>query len=155
MAERPVRRVVLAAVIGLVLTVVLLGVPMAMAQLFPYTRYCGEYTGCLGYIVVAWEYGRWAALAAAWPLLRLLGVRPSWQTALLAALYAAAIWRIAEALVHLYLGGAVYLVLLSGLLAFAAAAWLTTPRISRSVLVNGVALAPALYAFATLAIGEL
>ncbi|MFI7466802.1 hypothetical protein [Nonomuraea sp. NPDC049646] len=87
-------RLVLAAVAGGVLTAALLAWTFLMPVLMPSSqaRYCGEYTGCLGYLFVTWEYGRWIALVAAWPLLRLLRVRPSWQVALTAALYLPAVW---------------------------------------------------------------
>jgi hypothetical protein len=146
----PVRRVVLAGVVGGVLPIGLLGWTFLMAHLFPESQYCGEYTGCAGYLVLAWEAGRWVALVLAWPLLLLLRVRPAWQAALLAALFMAGIWQAAWALIELDVSATLLLLLFSGVFAYPAAAWLTTPRTPRPALAVSVVLAFALYALATL-----
>lgn len=153
MAERSPGRVVPAVVVGIALSAALLAWAIVMPPPASSSRYCGEYTGCFGYFVLLLETGRWVALVAAWPLLRLLGVRPSWPVALLAALYAATIWRLAEALLRVDLEGGLLLFLLSGALAYPAAAWLATPRVPGRVRAYGVALAAVLHALATFALG--
>ncbi|MFI7421730.1 hypothetical protein [Nonomuraea sp. NPDC049684] len=141
-------RLVLAAVAGGVLTAALLAWTFLMPVLMPSSqaRYCGEYTGCLGYLFVTWEYGRWIALVAAWPLLRLLRVRPSWQVALTAALYLPAVWQLALLLIADGSAGGFGLILLSGVLAYPAAAWATMPHVPRAVPVATVGAALAVCA---------
>ncbi|MGP3963206.1 hypothetical protein ACTWPT_45205 [Nonomuraea sp. 3N208] len=121
-----------------------------MTRLFPNSSQCGEYTGCLGYLVQAWEVGRWVAIVLAWPLLHLLRVRPSWPVAILAALFLTAIWQVAEALLLVSLAEAFALIIFSGVIAYPAAAWLTMPRIPPKLLILAVASFLALYACAFL-----
>lgn len=85
--EKPGRRIVLTGMVGIILPVALLAWAALMTRLFPNSSQCGEYTGCVGYLVQAWEVGRWVAIVLAWPLLHLLRVRPSWPVAILAALF--------------------------------------------------------------------
>lgn len=132
---RVARRLVLAATAGGVLTAALVAWTFLMPVLIPSSqaRYCGEYTGCLGYDFVTWEYGRWVALVAAWPLLRLLRVRPSWRVALTGALYLPAVWQLALLLISDGSAAGFGLILLSGVLAYPAAAWTTMPHVPRAV----------------------
>ncbi len=136
--------------VGVILPVVLLGWVAMMARLFPDSPQCGPYTGCLGYLVQAWEVGRWVAIALAWPLLYLLRVRPSLPVAILAALFLTAIWQVAEAMPVVMFGEALALIVFSGVIAYPAAAWLAMPRISRKLLTLAVASSFALYAYAFL-----
>ncbi|MEV4111641.1 hypothetical protein [Nonomuraea sp. NPDC049695] len=119
--------------VGIILPVGLLAWAASMAILFPDSPQCGEYTGCFGYVVQAWEIGRWVAIVLAWPILYLLRVRPSWPVAVLAALFLVVIWQFAEALLPVSLSGAFILIVFSGMIAYPAAAWLARPRVpSRS-----------------------
>ncbi|MGW4410516.1 hypothetical protein ACWEJ6_41220 [Nonomuraea sp. NPDC004702] len=144
-AQNVARRLVLAGAAGIVLTVALLAWAALTPDLIPSlgARYCGEYTGCVGYLFLTWEYGRWVALVAAWPLLHLLRVRPAWQATLMAALYLVAIWQVALLLMPADFAIGFYLILLSGVLAFPAAAWTTMPHLPRAVrfVTAGIALA--------------
>ncbi|MFI9597046.1 hypothetical protein [Nonomuraea sp. NPDC052265] len=144
-AQTVARRLLLAGAAGIVLTVALVAWSILMPVLVPssQSRYCGEYTGCIGYLFLMWEYGRWMALVAAWPLLRLLRVRPSWQAALMAAPYLLAIWQVALLIKWASPAAGINLILLSGVIAYPAAAWATMPHVPRLVrfLTAGVALA--------------
>ncbi|YCK34267.1 hypothetical protein ACNF49_09300 [Actinomadura sp. ATCC 39365] len=133
--RRVAMRLVLAAVVGAGLTVALLTWAIVMPVLIPSSqaRYCGEYTGCLGYVFLTWEYGRWVALVAAWPLLRQLRVRPAWRAALMAALFLVALWQVALVLLSDGSGSGFALIILSGLIAYPAAAWTTMPHVPRAV----------------------
>ncbi|MFI6321889.1 hypothetical protein ACIBG8_30445 [Nonomuraea sp. NPDC050556] len=126
--EKPFRRVVLAGLVGVLLPAGLLGWSFLMATLFPDSSRCGEYTGCLGFLVDAWEVGRWVAVVLAWPLLHLLRVRPAWPVALLAALFLAAIWQLAQA-PWVPRFDAFALIVVSGPLAYPLAALLSATRI--------------------------
>lgn len=134
---------ILAGVVGIVLTAGFFAWTALMTALFPDSPLCGEYTGCLGFLAQAWEIGRWIAIGLAWPLLYILRVRPSLPVAILAALLLMAIWRFAEA-------GSVALILFSGVIAYPVAAWLAGIRSSRPTLVLSVALFLALYVLAAL-----
>jgi hypothetical protein len=146
--ERPGKRMVLAGAVGIILTVGLFAWTALMPALFPDSRFCGEYTGCLGLLVLAWEVGRWVVIVLAWPLLYLLRVRPSLPVAVLAALLLMAIWRFAEARLALSFDVSLMLILLSGVIAYPAAAWLAGTRIARPTLVLSVASFLALYLLA-------
>jgi ABC-type spermidine/putrescine transport system permease subunit I len=63
------KRVALACVVGIILPLALVGWTVAMTELFLDSSLCGEYTGCFGYLMKAWEVGRWVAVVVAWPLL--------------------------------------------------------------------------------------
>ncbi|GAT69994.1 hypothetical protein PS9374_05674 [Planomonospora sphaerica] len=128
---KPGRRLVLAGVVGILLPVGLFGWAWLMTRLFPDSPQCGHYTGCLGFLVQAWTVGRWVAIVLAWPLLYLLRVRPAWPVALLAALFLATIWRLAEALPFSLIDVSVTLVVFSGVIAYPVAAWLSMPRTPR------------------------
>ncbi|MEV4399257.1 hypothetical protein [Nonomuraea sp. NPDC049607] len=147
-ARSVARRLVLAGAAGIVLTVALVAWAVLMPNLIPSVeaRYCGEYTGCIGYLFLTWEYGRWVALVAAWPLLHLLRVRPAWPAALMAALYLVAIWQVALLLMPADFVIGFYLILLSGVIAFPAAAWTTMPHLPRAVRFVTAGVALALYA---------
>ncbi|MEU8245188.1 hypothetical protein [Nonomuraea sp. NPDC048916] len=147
---KPGRRIVMAGVVGSILPVALLAWVALMTRLFPDSPQCGEYTGCLGYLVQAWEVGRWVAIVLAWPLLHLLRVRPSWPVAILAALFLTAIWQVAEALLLVSPAEAFALIIFSGMIAYPAAAWLAMPRVPRKLLILAVASSLALYACAFL-----
>ncbi|MFI6927177.1 hypothetical protein ACIBIZ_45090 [Nonomuraea spiralis] len=138
------RRIALAAAAGVVLTAALIGSTVLMPALAPasQSRHCGEYTGCVSTLFLAWDPGRWIALAAAWPLLHLLRLHPSWQIALAAAAYLVAIWQAALAIMSADAGAGLALVLFSGLIAYPAAAWVTMPHVSvrTRVLTAGAAL---------------
>ncbi|MGP3964078.1 hypothetical protein ACTWPT_49750 [Nonomuraea sp. 3N208] len=83
---------------------------------------CGHF-GCVGLAVEAWESGRWVAFVLAWPLLRLLCVRPAWLVALAAPFFLLPVWELAE-------GSVGTVVVLIGVLAYPFAALVTAPRIS-------------------------
>jgi hypothetical protein len=62
----PGRRIAWASVVGIILPVALLAWAALMTRIFLDSPPCG---GCLGYLVQAWEVGRWIAIVLAWPLL--------------------------------------------------------------------------------------
>ncbi|WP_153054425.1 hypothetical protein [Planomonospora sphaerica] len=144
------RRLVLAGVVGILLPLGLFGWAWLMATLFPDSPLCGHYTGCLGFLVQAWAVGRWVAIVLAWPLLYLLRIRPAWPVALLAALFLATIWRLAEALPFSLADVSLTLIVFSGVIAYPAAAWLAIPRTPRWLLALSIALLLAVYVFASL-----
>jgi hypothetical protein len=146
----PGRRVALAGMVGIILPVALLGWVFLMVQLFPNSSQCSEYFGCLGYLFLAWEYGRWIAVALAWPLLHLMRVRPAWPVAVLAALFLTAVWKLAEALLFVAFSGSLLLMVFGGVVAYPVAAQLARARTTRRALITSVAAALALYAFALL-----
>jgi hypothetical protein len=118
--QKPGKRVVMAGVVGIILPVGLLTWVALMTAFFPDARHCGSYTGCLGFLLQAWDFGRWVALVLAWPLLYLLRVRPSWPVAALAALFLVAIWQFATALLPLSFDASLGLILFSGVIAYPA-----------------------------------
>ncbi|MEV5556262.1 hypothetical protein AB0L44_21630 [Nonomuraea wenchangensis] len=125
------KRVVLACGVGIILPLALVAWAVAMTALFPDSDLCGEYTGCLGYLQQAWEVGRWVAAVAAWPLLRLVGVRPAWPVAIVAVPLLVVIWQVVEALWLESLWDAFLLALASGLIAYPVAV-LIVGRLGRS-----------------------
>ncbi|MEU7858782.1 hypothetical protein [Nonomuraea sp. NPDC049141] len=139
---------VLAWAVGIILTVGLIAGTVLTITLFPDSPYCGEYTGCLGLLVHAWEVGRWVVIVLAWPLLYLLRVRPSLPAAALAALLLMAIWQFAEARLRTSFGDSVLLIFFSGVISYPAAAWLARTRIARPTLVLSVASLLAFYLLA-------
>ena len=148
--EKLGKRLVLAGVVGIILPVGLFAWATLMATLFPDSPQCGEYTGCLGFLIQAWAIGRWVVIVLAWPLLHLLRVRPSWPVAILAALFLMAIWRLAEALPFSVIDVSLTLIVFSGVIAYPAAAWLAMPRTPRSLLALSVALLLVLHVSASL-----
>ncbi|MCT9931018.1 hypothetical protein N5079_12395 [Planotetraspora sp. A-T 1434] len=150
LGAKPAKRMLLAGVVGIILPVSLLAWALLMVTLFPESAQCGEYTGCLGYLVAAWVAGRWVAIAVAWPLLFLLRVRPAWPVAILAALFLMAIWRLADALWAVDIDATLTLILLSGVIAYPFAALVATPRLPRPWRALPVVLFGALYLLATL-----
>ncbi|SDI86892.1 hypothetical protein SAMN05421869_107312 [Nonomuraea jiangxiensis] len=139
--------------VGIILPIALLGWVALMVRLFPDSPQCGEYTGCFGYLVQAWEVGRWVAVGLAWPLLHVLRIRPAWRVAILAALFLMAIWRLAEALLFTALDSSLALIVLSGVIAYPLATWLAMPRVPRALLLVSAAAALALFAFALVIAG--
>jgi hypothetical protein len=109
-----------AVLVGIVLPVGLLAWAAVMATLFPDSPRCGH-LGCLGFLQDAWETGRWVAIVVAWPLLRLLRVRPSWPVAVLGAVLLVVIWQVATALSDRRADVALAVILLSGTIAYPAA----------------------------------
>ncbi|GAA0390841.1 hypothetical protein GCM10009530_47600 [Microbispora corallina] len=146
----------LASVVGIVLPLGLLAWTVLMRALFSDSSMCGEYTGCLGYLVVAWQIGRWIAVVLAWPLLYLLRVRPAWPVAVLAAFLLVAIWRLAEALsgfgdlfTSILISG--ILILSSGVIAYPLTALVTSPILRWPWRALHIALSAGLYVVAMLA----
>ncbi|MEV4289262.1 hypothetical protein AB0K40_27455 [Nonomuraea bangladeshensis] len=125
------KRVALACVVGIILPLALVGWTVAMTELFPNSSLCGEYTGCFGYLMKAWEVGRWVAAVVAWPLLWLVGVRPAWPVAVVAVPLLVVIWLVVEALPLWALWYAFLLALVSGLIAYPVAV-LIVGRLGRS-----------------------
>jgi hypothetical protein len=121
-------RAMLAGSAGLALPVSLLFWMAAVAMVVPSDRACGLF-GCLGYVFLAWEGGRWAALVLAWPLLHLLRVRPAFPVALGGAALLVLIWELAAA--HAdplpYPGFLLWFSLFGGIPAYALVAALTAP----------------------------
>ncbi|WP_156045851.1 hypothetical protein [Herbidospora cretacea] len=134
---------------GIVLPVALLVGMGLLTRLYPDSQYCGEYTGCFGYLVLAWEVGRWVAVVLAWPLLRLLQVRPALPVAVLAALFLTAVWQVALAMPFYLFFDSLILIVVSGVIAYPAAAWLALPQVPRKTLVIAVVFAFAVYACAS------
>ncbi|GLX94418.1 hypothetical protein [Herbidospora sp. NBRC 101105] len=139
----------MAVVVGVVLPVALLAGVAALTRLYPASQYCGEYTGCFGYLVLAWEVGRWAAIVLAWPLLHLLRVRPALPVAVLAGLFLTVVWQVAQAMPFSLFLESLVLIVASGVIAYPAAAWFTMPHITRRTLVIAVVVAFAIYACAS------
>ncbi|MET8984464.1 hypothetical protein ABZW49_03340 [Nonomuraea wenchangensis] len=125
------KRVALACGVGIILPLALVAWMVGMVTLFPDSFLCGEYTGCLGYLQLAWEVGRWVAAVVAWPLLWLVGVRPAWHVTALAMPLLVGIWQVVEALLWEAFWGALLLALASGLIAYPAAV-LILGRLGRS-----------------------
>ncbi|MEV0820840.1 hypothetical protein [Nonomuraea rubra] len=150
----PHQRIAVATVVGgITLPAVLLAWVVVMSMISPDSPQCSEYLGCLVYLEQAWKIGRWVSLVVAWPLLHLLRVRPSWPVAIVAGVFVAAIWQVADALLLVSMLGALTLILFSGAIAYPAAAWLTMPRVPRKLLGFFVGSSLALYACAFLLAG--
>ncbi|WP_062429517.1 hypothetical protein [Herbidospora daliensis] len=145
---KPFFRIAMAVVVGIVLPALLLAGVSWLTNNYPESQYCGHYTGCFGYLVLAFDVGRWIAVVLAWPLLHLLRVRPALPVAALATLFLIAIWQVALAMpLHLFFES-IGLIIVSGVIAYPVAAWLAMPHISRKVLIVAVAFFFALYACA-------
>ena len=118
-----VRRILLAGVAGVVLPAALLGWAYLM------TAFRGDscgHLGCVGFVAVGWEVGRWVAVALGWPLLYLLRVRPAWIVAVTATAFLVAIWYYAMNRA----GDPVTLILVSAVIAYPSAALATAPRLA-------------------------
>ncbi|MEV4807763.1 hypothetical protein AB0K18_47880 [Nonomuraea sp. NPDC049421] len=113
------RRLLLGALAGFTLTALLAVVAVLIARLFPGSRYCSEYLGCLGLLVESLRTGRWAMTLLAWPLLHLLGIRPAWPAAVLGLLLLMALWALGRFSFGVYA--------LSGVIAYTVAAWASAP----------------------------
>ncbi|MET8864158.1 hypothetical protein ABZW11_14525 [Nonomuraea sp. NPDC004580] len=113
------RRLLLGALAGLALTALLAVVAIAMVRLFPNSRFCGEFLGCLGLLVETLRTGRWVMALLAWPLLHLLGIRPAWPTAVLGLLLLMALWALGRFSFEVCA--------LSGVIAYTVAAWASAP----------------------------
>lgn len=121
----------MAGVAGIILPAGLLAWTALMTGPLPESPRCGEYTGCLGFLVQARLVGRWGAIFLAWPLPHLLRMRPAWPVATVAALFLVTIWTIAEALPFSMIEVSLALVVFGGVIAYPAAARLLTPRARR------------------------
>ncbi|NRQ31879.1 hypothetical protein HII36_08505 [Nonomuraea sp. NN258] len=119
------RRLVAAGAVGLILPVLLVGASFVLMSYGEENGRCGHF-GCAQVLIWLWEPGRWLAVAAGWPLLRLFHVRPAWRVTVVAAFFLVALWEFAWA----YFDDSVGLVLLSGLLTYPSAAVATDPRVS-------------------------
>ncbi len=118
---------VLAGAVGIILPAALLGWVFVWPRFFP--ERCGEYTGCLGYLFAAWDPGPWVAVAAAWPLLYALRVRPAWIVAAIATPYLMAIWQYATAKdMWLFSLESLILVVFGGVIAYPSAVLTATTR---------------------------
>ncbi|MEU9831665.1 hypothetical protein AB0D67_08980 [Streptosporangium sp. NPDC048047] len=122
------RRLLLAALTGVILTALLVGAAFLMMRSLIGSGTCDQSFACLGAIGLTWFVGRWVAVVLAWPLLHLLRVRPAWPVAVAALLFLVAIWRFAQSS---WAGdGASALILLSGVIAYPLAALITAPRLA-------------------------
>ncbi|SDJ50697.1 hypothetical protein SAMN05421874_10232 [Nonomuraea maritima] len=116
------KRLVVAGVVGLVLSSCVVAVMVVVSLLPADSRHCGPF-GCLGVfqqLVDIWDIGRWVAIVLAWPLLRAVGVRPAWLVALLAVPVLLVTWWVAGvSRIDVQLA----LTFCGGLIAYPVAAW--------------------------------
>ncbi|RVX45458.1 hypothetical protein EDD27_8259 [Nonomuraea polychroma] len=127
--EKPVRSLILAGLVGVILPAILLIWTFIWSELFP--ERCSEYTGCLIYLEMAWDPGRWIAVALAWPLLLVLRIRPAWIIAGVATLYLTAIWEYATAQDKwLFSLESMILIVFGGIVAYPSAVLTTSIKVS-------------------------
>ncbi|GAA4970130.1 hypothetical protein GCM10023334_094040 [Nonomuraea thailandensis] len=103
---RLAERLVVAGLAGIILPFVQFGWLVLVAALSDDSR-CGHF-GCVGLPADAWTIGNWAAVALAWPLLHLLGVRPAWPVAVLAPFFLVPIWELTDVPVSVVAGSFAY-----------------------------------------------
>lgn len=116
------KRLVVAGVVGLVLSSCVVAVMVVVLLLSADSERCGHF-GCLdvlAQLVAIWDIGRWVTMVLAWPLLRAVGVRPAWLVALLAVPVLLVTWWVAEAL---WVDVQAVFTFCSGLIAYPVAAW--------------------------------
>lgn len=115
---RIAERVVAAGLAGIILPFIQFGWLLIVAALSDDSR-CGHF-GCVGQLADTWMVAKWAAVVLAWPLLRLLRVRPAWIVAVLAPFFLVPIWELTDVPVSV----------VAGVFAYPLAALVSAPQLS-------------------------